>query len=416
MLKCKNMQALLDQIAGLKVEAVLPEIDLTGLPENEQTAARAILSLLRERNDLYLSNRQDRIMLMSDSDALGDSLARIAIGDFSRPVAEVQLDGLQDIRIGIEDMQRQLGKSQQELQRLIYQIRLSEEKFRDLVETTSDWIWELDQENRYSYSSPRVESVIGYKPEEIIGRKPFEFMLDKEAKKFAKAINDIKKTAAPIVEFKHIFKHKNGREVVLESNGVPYFDEDGGIAGYRGVDRDITMRSRMEEKLRHMATHDALTGLHNRQVFNDRVKYEIDRADRYHRSLSAFLLDIDFFKKVNDNYGHSAGDDVLKGFAELLLSSLRGSDFIARYGGEEFTVLLPETDLEMAMSRADALRKAIETHQFILGDGRSLKMTSSIGVAAYPDNAKSADDLLKAADRAMYEAKRMGRNRAFAAG
>ncbi len=413
--KCQTLDDLLKLVKDSLPGDPVPNVGIAALPVADQAAAKAILELMRSRHQLYLDNRQKQIMLLSDADALGDTLVQIGMGDFTQSIAEVQLNGLKPVRIGIEDMQQQLGKAHQERDHLIQKLQKSEDKFRQLVETTSDWIWEIDADFKYVYSSPQVELLLGHRPQHFIGRTPFELMPGKEAKKVRNAFEQARKTGAATVELKHTSQHKLGHNVVLETKAMPFYSEAGMLLGYRGVDRDITIRSRMEDKLRHMARHDALTGLYNRQVFSELLEYETNRASRYDRPLSALLLDIDYFKKVNDNYGHSAGDDVLKGFAELLLESLRSTDYIARFGGEEFTVLMPETNQEMALKRAQELRAAIEQHPFSLRDGNTLRITSCIGVATFPENANDMESLIKAADEAMYEAKKSGRNRVFAA-
>lgn len=407
---------LLELAKTLEPSDAVPIVNLDSIPEKDKVVAQIIVDLLLSRHEMFLRNRQKQIMLLSDTDVLVDTLVHIGMGNFSHSIQQVQLNGLKPVRLGIEDMQKQLGKAQSELADLIQKLRKSEDKFRQLVETTSDWIWEIDKDFKYSYSSPQIEVLLGYKPQDFIGRTPFEFMPEKEAKKLQKAFKAAGKTTQPVFEMKHTGFRKNGHKVVLESNAVPFFSEDGELLGYRGVDRDITLRSEMEDKLRYMARHDALTGLYNRQVFNELLEYEINRASRYARPLSALLLDIDYFKKVNDNYGHSAGDDVLKEFSQLLVNSLRSTDYIARFGGEEFTVLMPETDKETAIVRAEELRKAIEEHHFNLRGGRVLRITTSIGIATFPDNASDKESLIMIADEAMYEAKNSGRNKLFAAG
>ena len=166
-----------------------------------------------------------------------------------------------------------------------------------------------------------------------------------------------------------------------------------------------------KEKIKHQATHDELTGLYNRKLIEQIIGKEITRASRYSRSFSLFMLDLDHFKDVNDQYGHQVGDLVLQQAAATIEEHVREVDHVGRYGGEEFLVTLPETTPAEAMHMAQRLVDAIAALTIPLSDGRVLSLTVSIGVAAFPDNAQSTQELIKAADMAMYKAKRDGRNR-----
>lgn len=173
---------------------------------------------------------------------------------------------------------------------------------------------------------------------------------------------------------------------------------------------DITERKRLEHELHYLSSHDPLTGLLNRRALGRQLAEEMRRADRYKRALSLFLLDVDHFKRVNDELGHQAGDSVLKDLAKMLERSVRATDYVYRYGGEEFVILLPETALKVAVELAERLRGGIAGSEVALGDGERCKLTVSIGVASYPDGAASWEALLKAADHALYAAKDAGRN------
>jgi len=173
---------------------------------------------------------------------------------------------------------------------------------------------------------------------------------------------------------------------------------------------DAIERKNIEAELKHLATHDALTGLYNRKILEQRINSDILRAARYDRNLSIFMIDIDLFKLVNDTYGHQVGDTVLQSFTGVLKDSVRMTDYAARYGGEEFIVVLTETHLSQATELAERLRIDIAKHTVQLADGKELNITISIGIASYPEHAHSWNDLLKVADSAMYAAKNAGRN------
>lgn len=168
---------------------------------------------------------------------------------------------------------------------------------------------------------------------------------------------------------------------------------------------------RNEDELQRLADHDGLTGLYNHRAFYALLADELARALRFNRPVSLLLLDIDHFKRVNDTYGHLAGDAILKGLSGLLARQARTIDRVCRYGGEEITVILPESDLEAAANMAERMRAAVEAQAFDADAGPPIKITISIGVASWPAQADSAQTLVAAADAAMYAAKQGGRNR-----
>ena len=165
------------------------------------------------------------------------------------------------------------------------------------------------------------------------------------------------------------------------------------------------------DKLKNEATIDFLTGINNvRQfdkAFNDSAKKTLRKAE----SLSLLFLDIDYFKKVNDTYGHSSGDIILKGLAVILSENCRAFDVVSRNGGEEFSVILSDCSAQNAVKIAEKLRKKVEIHKFYISDKVTINITISIGVSTYPDAADNIDNLLGYADNALYGAKRAGRNK-----
>ena len=203
---------------------------------------------------------------------------------------------------------------------------------------------------------------------------------------------------------------------------------------FTGVFMMGTIRAR-EERLRDLVVRDNLTSLYNHRYFHYRLNSEIQRAKRYHRPLSLLILDVDDFRRINDRHGHLAGDEVLRGVAESILGSIRRIDgkrgyevdIGCRYGGEEFAVILPEVTAQQALATAERLRASIEDIRFDIRvdrtrekthdpKGEPPKVTVSIGVASYPEYAGDPAELMRAADEAMYAAKRMGKNRVVMAG
>jgi diguanylate cyclase (GGDEF)-like protein len=163
-----------------------------------------------------------------------------------------------------------------------------------------------------------------------------------------------------------------------------------------------------------VADTDSLTRLANRRAFLIRATTEFHRFRRYHNDFCVAMMDIDSFKSINDSYGHNTGDEVIIKITELAAKMLReGIDFFGRLGGEEFAILLPQTDLEGALSSAERIRQTIEAYEFIF-ENRSYNVTISLGVTQLDATDKSFSEALNRADRALYEAKNLGRNRVFA--
>ena len=170
------------------------------------------------------------------------------------------------------------------------------------------------------------------------------------------------------------------------------------------------------QRLLQLATSDPLTRLFNRGYVDDRLAIELSRAGRYNQPLTLAVIDADHFKQLNDTHGHPAGDVVLKKIGALLRDTFRQSDTAGRYGGEEFVVILPETDIETALRKVEALRERVAATPIDLAPhGKSVQLTISAGLASFPQDGRDAERLFAAADERMFEAKRAGRNRVLAA-
>lgn len=183
-----------------------------------------------------------------------------------------------------------------------------------------------------------------------------------------------------------------------------------GIAAYYLI-QYLIIAHNLILKLKESATKDFLTGLNNTRSFdnylNDSIKNSLDKGEQF----SFLMLDIDFFKKINDTYGHSLGHSILKEFAKIVVSSCRTFDVISRMGGEEFSVLLPECPLSKALEVAERIRRNVENHNFIIENHKIIHITVSIGVAVFPDTINNADKISEKADEGLYKAKQSGRNK-----
>jgi diguanylate cyclase (GGDEF)-like protein len=200
----------------------------------------------------------------------------------------------------------------------------------------------------------------------------------------------------------------------LESSYIDAFDPSDlpSLESVADICANAIQKARYFERIRHMAYVDGLTGLFNRRYFETRIEEEIERAKRYSGPLSVIMFDIDHFKRLNDEFGHLLGDDVLRQVSQIFGQNLRKADVACRFGGEEFAIIVTETKGEDAYSVADKLRKAVAQTVF---PGVPRPVTLTAGVASFPANGSTRDELVRAADDALYAGKQSGRNRVIAA-
>jgi len=218
--------------------------------------------------------------------------------------------------------------------------------------------------------------------------------------------------AAPI---KNQGKVSGVLEVVNKTSGESFTEEDLDLL-MRFVDQAALAVERimLYQKLQELVITDDLTSLFNSRYLHRSIETEVQRSDRYGTSVCLIFMDIDYFKNVNDNYGHLAGSKLLVEMGQLLINQVRSVDIVARYGGDEFVIVLPQTTPQDAVIVAERMRRAIEKNVFLKNDGYSFKMTASFGVASYPGTAKSKEELLRLADEAMYKVKHRSRNGVYA--
>jgi diguanylate cyclase (GGDEF)-like protein len=188
-----------------------------------------------------------------------------------------------------------------------------------------------------------------------------------------------------------------------------YDDEIGHLASTFNDMADKLQKN--QETLKEMASRDSLTELYNHGEFYRRVREEVSRSLRYGHVFSIMILDIDYFKDINDEHGHQTGDNILQIIAYLLVKAVRPVDHVARYGGDEFAIIMPETPYANAINLAERIRSTIASHTFPLSPPETTNLTVSVGIADYPNNGKNESELIGVADQAMYTAKRTGRNR-----
>ncbi len=305
-------------------------------------------------------------------------------------------------------------------------LRASESHFRLLTERASDVVWQLDHRLNILYISPADEKLRGIKHADVVGRPFPEMSPEEERPLIVQAFETLAQASAQDETATFVFRQtcSNGAQIWTEILASADRQSDGSISGFHGITRNITERRQMEEKIRQLAFHDALTGLPNRRLMMDRLQQAIATCRRNQQQGALLFIDLDNFKPLNDRYGHTAGDLLLIEVAARLRSCLRETDSVARFGGDEFVVLLGAIDghKDSAMSQveriADKIRDTLAAPYIltVVQDDAPPRIvehrcTASIGITLFDDTRDNPAELLRWADRAMYTAKEHGRNR-----
>ena len=299
-------------------------------------------------------------------------------------------------------------------------LHLGIKRYQLLADNSRDIVVLANLQGRRLYVSPAVYDVLGWSQEEWTNQNSIDFMHREDVADFQRMLKEMhhgegRRTC------RYRTRHKNGEYVWVETNIRTLFDENTGkpdalVANIRDISERVDSEKRLAEAHQHVqqqAQRDSLTQLANRRCFDEALEREWRRGRRTGNPLALLMVDVDHFKRVNDSYGHRAGDQCLQALAAVLRRvTQRPSDLTARYGGEEFTVLLPDIGLAEATIMADMLCQRVREQLFEAGTGRSLALTVSVGVAAQiPDKYTRADALVEAADHALYAAKQAGRDR-----
>ncbi|WP_300524608.1 PAS domain S-box protein [Aminiphilus sp.] len=293
----------------------------------------------------------------------------------------------------------------------------SRERFRALVENSSDVVWEMDGEGRFTYVSPKLEELLGISPEKVLGMRFYDTFDcgEEERERFRIGLEEIKKRGDPFTRVECAWRAADGRRFFFEASGQPFFDEGGTLAGYRGVSRDVTEAKSTLEQMAFQATHDPLTSLPNRALFADRLDMALALARRKDELVAVFFLDLDGFKTVNDSLGHDVGDRLLVSVANRLREQIRDMDTVSRMGGDEFTFIFPGVHDRAETARIAERILAAVAEEIRLESEESappldISVTASIGIAVFPWDGEDVQTLMKRADAALYRAKVLGRN------
>lgn len=284
----------------------------------------------------------------------------------------------------------------------------SEERFRRIVHSAEEGIWEIDTQARTSFVNPRMAAMLGYSIEEILDQPLVAFMDDEGRAILERNIARRQQGIAERHEFKFI--RKDGKELWTTLATNPIFDNAGAYMGALALVTDITATRQSAELIWQQANFDQLTALPNRHMFHDRLAQEMKKARREGLLLALLFIDLDGFKLVNDTYGHEQGDALLIESAARITACIRATDTLARLGGDEFVVIISGLDHASSVDRVahniiTALRQPFRLEG---GDGC---VSASVGIALFPSDASDALELLRHADQAMYAAKNAGRNR-----
>lgn len=323
-------------------------------------------------------------------------------------VAEAQREVAAHVR-DLERAQRALEEDTAARKRAERLLIESEARLRSLTELSSDWYWEQDEHLRFvtNAANPAGESAQNTGAES--GKALWECDLLGVTEARWCEYRETLTARKPFRDFEYQRRAADGQIRYISLSGTPLFDENGVFRGYRGIGRDITDRKRAQERITYLAQFDVLTSLPNRHMFHDSLSQTIEQTRRLGGRMACLFIDLDRFKDINDTFGHSIGDKLLFQVAERLRRCVRSGDTIGRLGGDEFAVALGKV-----MDAYDAVavaQKVLATlaEPFNL-EGHRRYVSASIGIALYPGDGATVEELLRNADIAMYHAKETGRN------
>ena len=287
----------------------------------------------------------------------------------------------------------------------------SEQRFEDFAGVVHDWLFELDENLRFVYLSARFEAIMGMPREQVLGRRRIELFPGEDQASAGSRRHQQDLTERRAFDgYRFTCILDDGSKRCIRMSGKPVFDEHGRFRGYRGVARDATDIWQLENRLVHLAGHDALTGLVNRQEFLQRLQRIVDTAGDDGSEHALCYVDVDRFRLINDRCGHSAGDELLSALAGLLREHIRRRDTLARVGGNAFAILMERCSLARMEWVAQAVHEAIAGACF---EHHGEPVPCSVSISVVPINAatRSVDVVLAAADRACYAAKSAGGDR-----
>ena len=285
----------------------------------------------------------------------------------------------------------------------------AERRYRSIFENAIEGVFQTTPDGTYIAVNPALARIYGYRsPEDlIVSLRDIRHQLYVESERRSEFMRLMEQHGS-VSNFESRVYRRDGDIIWISENARAVHDDAGTLMFYEGTVEAITERKLYEAEIRHQATHDALTGLPNRNMLHDHLQRAIQGRQKGSMTVVAFV-DLDQFKYINDSLGHQVGDELLKTVAQRLLSCLRDTDMVARQGGDEFVLVLQNQSGEAGIAEVMQRILAAVSRPWLVGE-REFHITSSIGVSRYPEDGKDVETLLKKADSAMYKAKEQGRN------
>ena len=328
--------------------------------------------------------------------------------DGTKQISEVSISLIRDSRgqpVGFRGISRDICDRKE----MEESLRQSEERYRSIIEQMEDGYFEVDLAGNFTFVNDAECRNLGYSRRELIGMNRKQYADEKNAVALFNLFNEVYKTGTPVKSYDLELVRKDGKKAFHAISASLIKGADGKPVGFRGIARDVSERKSQEEQIKYLATHDGLTELPNRLMFNQLLSHAVQGAKRYQKQFAVMFIDLDGFKVVNDTLGHDAGDRLLREIAVRFKHTLRAVDVVARLGGDEFVVMMediaaPEQAAVLAQRILDATGKP-----FGLASGEC-RVTASIGICVYPENGDDEQTLMKNADAAMYRAKETGKD------
>jgi len=425
--KIQNLDAILSSSAKNRFESFLAQVRSEGFGfcesiEIQGVKSKARFSLLavfhNNKHQIFgvqvpehiLKSFEEFMLMMNEQgQLLRDAQKKVHGAQQIKEEKELLLEDYMLINNSLAKMQRDLAKKHELLKQAQDALQKSERRLKEAQIISSTGNFERNLETGKGYWSKELYRLLGYSTDiEPTFEHVFQRVHPEDRDQLLDAMDTIIRTGgeAPLG---FCVVHPDQKTLYLHGNVIAKVNSKGAPEFYHGALTDITRIKEAELDLIRLANTDSLTGVNNRRSFFDIAQKELSRSKRHGYTFSMLMLDIDHFKKVNDTFGHDAGDIVLKDVVNLAVQGLRDDDTIGRLGGEEFAVLLPQTQSKEAFLVAERIRQNIE-HAIIATAQGKLKVTVSVGVSSITEDYPEIETLLKEADEALYSAKNDGRN------
>ncbi|WP_147821121.1 GGDEF domain-containing response regulator [Salidesulfovibrio onnuriiensis] len=347
--------------------------------------------------------------IFQDQDNVKQGYASGAVDYLFRPVDVQTLKSKVQIFLQMHQQKVLLQREIEERTRAQQALREAEEKYRSIFERAVEGIFQCTVDGTFLEANPALLHILGYESVgQVVGIPGISNMIMFDGEQRQRYLSNLRRDGY-VSNYEYKGRKRNG-EIVWLSESSRLVEAADGTEIVEGVVEDITRRKRQEQELRHLATMDSLTGVPNRHVFFDRLEHAVESAKRYGTLLAVLFVDLDEFKKVNDTYGHSAGDKLLQAVAERCQKRVRAADTFARIGGDEFGVLLERVeDVDNVSSVAREILDAVGKPFAV--DDMEMAVGATIGISLYPQDGEDAVSLLAKADSAMYSSKNKGREK-----